>query len=178
MQKTPVRSDRGFELPNKLRKDYFAAALTFLARRDFLRAAAFLWSTPLDAALSIVLAALASRVVASSALPAAADSAVLRMAVLTVDFTEKFEARLSASVFTLRMEDLICGKGFTSLCTGYTGYGENFSTMAGKLQGKSGVLSRIICESFPGGANDRDFAPAGARRALDQRHKVNIIRKE
>ena len=132
----------------------------------------------MDAALSIVLAALASRVVASSVLPAVMVSAVLRIAVFTDDLTEKFLARSSASVFTLRIEDLICGKGFTSLCTGYTGYGENFSTMAGKLQGKSRADSRIICESFPGGANDRDFAPAGARRALDQRHKVNIIRKE
>src|SRR5665647_1379207 len=102
------------------RNAYFAAVLTFLAKRDFLRAAAFLWSTPLDAALSIVLAALASRFVASSTLPAAAVSTVLRTAVFTEDFTAKFLARLSASVFTLRMEDLICGKGFTSLCTGYT----------------------------------------------------------
>lgn len=125
----------------ELRNAYFAAALTFLAKRDFLRAAAFLWSTPLDAALSIVLAALASRFVASSTLPAAAVSIVLRTAVFTEDFTAKFLARLSASVFTLRMEDLICGKGFTSLCTGYTGYGENFSTLTLKMQGESAFIS-------------------------------------
>ena len=129
----------------RCKNNYSAAALTFLAKRDFLRAAVFLWSTPLDAALSIVLAALASRVVALSTLPVAAASAVLRTAVFTVDFTAKFEARLSASVFTLRMEDLICGKGFTSLCKGYTGYEENFSTMNRKMQGKSGVHSGIIC---------------------------------
>jgi hypothetical protein len=46
----------------------------------------------------------------------------------------KLLERLSASVFTLRIEDLICGKGFTSLCKGYTGYGENFSTPGVKKQ--------------------------------------------
>jgi len=107
-------------------------ALTFFANRDFLRAAVFLWSTPLDAALSIELAALASIAVASSDLPAAAVSAVLRTAVFAEDLTAKLWARLSASVFTLRIEDLIRGKGFTSLCTGY---GENFSMITGKKQG-------------------------------------------
>ena len=121
----------GFSI-NKSKGTYFAAALTLLANRDFFRAAVFLWSTPLDAALSIVLAAFASKVTASSDLPAAADSVVLRTAVLTEDLTAKLWARLSASVLTLRIEDLIRGKGFTSLCTGY---GENFSTITGKMQG-------------------------------------------
>ena len=87
---------------------YFTA-LTFLAKRDFLRAAAFLFTVPFRAALSNKLAATFKVAWASSLDPAAAKASTLRAVLRISAFTGPLAARRSASVLTLRMEDLIFG---------------------------------------------------------------------
>ena len=66
--------DAGASLSVSYRKDYLASALTLRARRDFLRAAQFLWYTWFAAAWSIVLQASVRRDFASSAFPASTAS--------------------------------------------------------------------------------------------------------
>ena len=102
--------DAGASLSVSYRKDYLASALTLRARRDFLRAAQFLWYTWFAAAWSIVLQASVRRDFASSAFPASTASRTRREAVRTRDFSAAFFAWRFASDFTLRIEALMFGK--------------------------------------------------------------------
>ena len=80
-------------------ENYLASAFTLRARRDFLRAAQFLWNTWLAAAMSIVLQAAVRRDFASSTFPASTASRTRREAVRTRDFSAAFFARRLASDF-------------------------------------------------------------------------------
>ena len=92
-----------------------AVELTLRARRDFLRAAQFLWNTWFAAAWSIVLQAAFRKDFASSAFPASTASRTWREAVRTRDFSAAFLARRFSSLRTLRIDALMFGKWFTSL---------------------------------------------------------------
>ena len=81
--------------------------MTFLASLDFLRFAAFLWIIPLREALSIKPVAVAKVAFASSGEPVSVTATTLRAALRIAALIGAFFARRSASVFTLRMEDLM-----------------------------------------------------------------------
>jgi hypothetical protein len=81
-EKGTVHDGRNLHAPVPLfSRTYLPIALTLEAKRDFLRAAVFLWRTPFCAALSITLLALSNAFLTASASPAAIASVVRRIAV-------------------------------------------------------------------------------------------------